>query len=62
MFAVCNFQFAHGFAYISDIGLRNVTMGYLAVVLEDPGTGSRAASPNCQGISGCPSLGEAGAH
>jgi hypothetical protein len=42
MFAVCNFQFAHGFAFISDVGARNLAMGYLAVVLNDPGTGSRA--------------------
>jgi len=42
MFAVCNFQFAHGFAFISDVGARNLAMGYLAVVLNDPGTGSRS--------------------
>jgi hypothetical protein len=42
MFAVCNFQFAHGFAFISDVGARNLAMGYLAVVLNDPGTGARA--------------------
>ena len=41
MFAVCNFQYAHGFAFISDVGARNLAMGYLAVVLTDPGTGSR---------------------
>jgi hypothetical protein len=41
MFAVCNFQFAHGFAFISDVGARNLAMGYLAVVLNDPGTDSR---------------------
>jgi hypothetical protein len=40
-FAVCNFQFAHGFAFISDLGARNLAMGYLAVVLTDPGTGAR---------------------
>ena len=40
-FAVCNFQFAHGFAFISDLGARNLAMGYLAVVLDDPSTGSR---------------------
>ena len=44
MFAVCNFQFAHGFAFISDVGARNLAMGYLAVVLPDPGTGSRNPS------------------
>ena len=50
MFAVCNFQFAHGFAFISDVGARNLAMGYLAIVIPDPGTVTRArlarASPN----------------
>jgi hypothetical protein len=41
MWAVCNFQFAHGFAFISDVGARNLAMGYLAVVINDPGSGSR---------------------
>jgi hypothetical protein len=35
MIAVCNFQLAHGFAFISDVGARNIAMGYLAVVLTD---------------------------
>ncbi len=44
MIAVCNFQLAHGFAFISDVGARNLAMGYLAVVLDDPGnTGSRSS-------------------
>jgi len=43
MIAVCNFRFAHGFAFISDVGARNLAMGYLAVVLQDPGTGARSA-------------------
>jgi len=33
MIAVCNFQLAHGFAFVSDIGARNLAMGYLALVL-----------------------------
>jgi hypothetical protein len=33
--ARCNFQWAHGFAFISDIGLRNHTMGYLALVMNN---------------------------
>lgn len=33
--AVCNFQFAHGFASISDLGARNLAMSYLGVVLAD---------------------------
>ncbi len=43
-FAVCNFQWAHGFAFISDLGARNLAMGYLAVVLGDPGTSTRSNS------------------
>jgi len=36
MIAVCNFQLAHGFAFISDLGTRNFAMGYLALVLPNP--------------------------
>jgi len=63
MIAVCNFQFAHGFAFVSDVGARNLAMGYLAVVIADPGTGSRVASPGgCIGVSGCNTAGEQGGH
>jgi hypothetical protein len=51
MIAVCQFQFAHGFAFISDLGARNLAMGYLAIVIPDPTTqagGGRNAS-----MSGC---------
>ena len=34
-FAICNFQFAHGFAFISDIGATKIAMGYLAIVIPD---------------------------
>jgi hypothetical protein len=44
-FAVCNFQFAHGFAFISDVGARNLAMGYLALVIGDPGSSARGAVP-----------------
>jgi len=30
MIAVCPFSYAHGFAFISDLGARNLAMGYLA--------------------------------
>ena len=54
MFAVCNFQYAHGFAFISDVGARNLAMGYLALVIPDPGTGCRSAHlVGCSGITGC---------
>jgi len=36
MIAVCNFQYAHGFAFISDLGARNLAMGYLALVMNQP--------------------------
>jgi len=40
--AACNFQFAHGFAFINNPSqLNNVAMGYLAIVLTDVG----AANP-----------------
>jgi len=48
MIAVCQFQYAHGFAFISDLGARNLAMGYLAVVIVDPtaqANGVRNASP-----------------
>jgi len=43
MIAVCNFQLAHGFAFISDLGARNLAMGYLALVV-DTGTGKRSGT------------------
>ena len=38
MIAVCNFQYAHGFAFISDVGARNLAMGYLALVMNGAGS------------------------
>jgi len=35
MFALCNFQFAHGFGIVSDIGLRNFAAAYLALVINN---------------------------
>jgi hypothetical protein len=32
MIAVCNFQMAHGYAFVSDLGARNLAHGYLALV------------------------------
>jgi hypothetical protein len=34
-FAICDFQFAHGFAFVSDLGARNLAMGYLALVVNN---------------------------
>jgi len=38
----CNFQDAHGFAFVSDVGARNLAMGYLALVLTRSGTSPEA--------------------
>jgi len=32
--ARCNFQYAHGYAFISDIGIRNWAQGYIALILD----------------------------
>jgi len=44
MIAQCNFQYAHGFAFISDIGARNIAMGYLALVIN--GTRNQSTAEN----------------
>jgi large repetitive protein len=36
MIAVCNFQFAHGFAFVSDVGAQRLAMGYLPLIIPDP--------------------------
>jgi hypothetical protein len=36
MFVSCTFTYAHGFAFISDVGARNLAMGYLALVVQTP--------------------------
>jgi len=46
MIAQCRFQYAHGFAFVSDLGARNLAMGYLALVIPDRGAGARTADPN----------------
>jgi len=44
--AVCNFQYAHGYAAVTDLGLRGLFSSYLAIVLE-PNT----ALGNTRGIA-----------
>lgn len=41
--AQCDFQYAHGFAFISDIGAQKLAMGYLALVMDDS-IGTRTGS------------------
>jgi hypothetical protein len=33
--ATCNFQFAHGYSFVSDTGIRNFAASYLALVIPD---------------------------
>jgi len=47
MMALCNFQYAHGFAFISDVGARNLAMGYLALVVNN-GSISRPNAPSSE--------------
>jgi hypothetical protein len=46
--AICNFQFAHGFAFISDVGARNLAMGYLALIFQ---TGSLTRGPVAENLN-----------
>jgi len=50
MMALCNFQFAHGFAFISDIGARNLAMGYLALVVNN-GSVTRNNAPAAESLA-----------
>jgi hypothetical protein len=51
MIAVCNFQYAHGFAVIQDLGGRNFGMSYLALVIADPASSSAGRVANPLGAS-----------
>lgn len=44
--ARCNFQYGHGFAFISGQGLGQVAHGYLALVIPDTPGGTRERLPN----------------
>jgi hypothetical protein len=44
MIAICNFQYAHGFAFVSDVGARNLAMGYLALVIQNGGIALRGTA------------------
>jgi hypothetical protein len=51
IFATCNFQFAHGFAFVSDYGARNIAMGYLALIVTNgtPQSTFRGSGASVQG-------------
>jgi hypothetical protein len=41
--AQCNFRLAHGYAFISDVGAQSIAHGYLALVIDTAGGGSRTS-------------------
>jgi len=53
MIAICNFQYAHGYAALTDLGLRNLFSSYLALELSNGGVGSPR---NLNGASGIENL------
>ncbi len=44
MIALCNFQFAHGYASVTDVGVRNIMASYLALVINSGGGAQRSIS------------------
>ncbi len=54
--ATCNFQYAHGYSFVSDFGIRNFAAAYLALVIPDA---PRTPNPFlCASAYGC--VGQAG--
>jgi len=53
MIAVCNFQYAHGYAAVTDLGLRNLFSSYLAIELNKctPGTDTCCVIGQPRGVS-----------
>jgi hypothetical protein len=44
MIAVCNFQFGHGYAAVTDVGARGIFSSYLALVMPNRSTGALSES------------------
>jgi hypothetical protein len=51
IFAVCNFQFAHGFAFVEDGSPSGNAMGYLALVVDNRSAVTRAATLTGEDLS-----------
>ena len=47
--AQCNFRLAHGYAFISDVGAQSIAHGYLALVIDTAGGGSRTSGNKLSG-------------
>lgn len=43
MIAICNFNLAHGYAFVTDIGAQKIAQGYLALILNN-GTNKRSGT------------------
>jgi len=51
--AICRFQYAHGFAFVSDFGATKLAMGYLALIVPDTASIGRApAVPTSGSLTG----------
>jgi hypothetical protein len=57
--ATCQFQYAHGYAFVSDYGLRNFAASYLALIIPDIATPRQPVPNVCSGLNvGCVPTGE----
>ena len=54
MIALCNFQFAHGYASVTDVGVRNIMASYLALVINSGVAGVQRANTGTIGLFGQP--------
>jgi len=55
--ATCNFQYAHGYSFVSDFGLRNFAAAYLALIIPDTVRAAQPGDCSAFGIA-CAPLGE----
>jgi len=49
--ATCQFQYAHGYAFVSDYGLRNFAASYLALIIPDVATPRQPVPNVCSGLN-----------
>jgi hypothetical protein len=49
MIVQCAFRFAHGFAFVSDVGAQRLSHGYLALVMDNNGTPDSVNRTNIRG-------------
>ena len=54
--AICNFQFAHGYAAVTDLGVRNIFSSYLALELNNASIGAGSRGTGNGGVQGVETL------